>query len=273
MTDAPSPQQLADGWNPVAAGYDEEFARFTGGYSDDLLDLVGLELGEHVLDVAAGTGAFTIRAARLGAAVTATDFAPGMVGYLQQKVETEGLDRVSTAVMDGQALDLPDDSFDLTVSMFGVIFFPDIDRGLAEMARVTRSRGRVCVSTWDLAGFRLMELVQQAFLRVVPGFSAPTTTPAWARIGDPAGLEAALRRVGLDPVHVHSVTRRWTWDDPAAFFRRMPSWSPPAQPLFAAMDDATIDAAAAAFVDVLAELDGPPNSADASALLGIGTKP
>jgi len=76
----PNSQQHPEAWSPVVAGYAEEFARLTGGYWDELLDLVGLGLNEPVLDVAAGAGAFTVRAARLGAPVTATDFAPGTVG-------------------------------------------------------------------------------------------------------------------------------------------------------------------------------------------------
>lgn len=268
-----SPQQLPETWSAVATGYDEEFARLTGGYSDELLDLVGLELDEQVLDVAAGSGAFTVRAGRLGAAVTATDFAPGMVEFLRQRIVRENLDRVTAEVMDGQALEFADGTFDLTVSMFGVIFFPDIDKGLAEMARVTRSHGRVCVSTWDLSGFRLTELVQRAFARARPEFAFSQDPPPWARIGDPQGLHDALTRAGLDPVHVHPVTRTWTWDDPAGFFRRMPAWSPPVQALFAAMDPATIEVAARAFTDLVDELDGPRHGIDVSALIGIGTKP
>ncbi len=269
----PTPQQMPDTWSAVATGYDAEFARLTGGYSDELLDLVGLELDEQVLDVAAGSGAFTVRAAHLGAAVTATDFAPGMVEFLRQRIVRENLSRVTAEVMDGQALEFADATFDLTVSMFGVIFFPDIDKGLAEMARVTRSRGRVCVSTWDLAGFRLTELVHQAFVRARPEFDSAQEPPAWARIGDPEGLRGALADAGLDPVHVHVVTRSWTWDDPAEFFRRMPGWSPPVQALFAAMDAATIDAAAQAFADLVAEHAGRRHGVEVSALIGIGTKP
>lgn len=268
-----SPQQMPETWSVVAAGYDEEFARLTGGYSDELLDLVGLGLDEQVLDVAAGSGAFTVRAARLGAAVTATDFAPGMVAFLQQRIVREQLKRATAEVMDGQALEFADATFDLSVSMFGVIFFPDIDKGLAELARVTRPRGRVCVTTWDLSGFRLTELVQRAFARARPEFAFSQDPPPWARIGDPQGLRDALTRAGLDPVHVHPVTRTWTWDDPAGFFRRMPAWSPPVQALFAAMDPATIEVAARAFADLVDELDGPPGGIDVTALIGIGTKP
>ena len=67
----------------------------------------------------------------------ATDFSPGMVAC----VAAAGLPNVETRVMDGQALDLPDASFDAAFSIFGVIMFPDWRKGLAEMRRVTRPGG------------------------------------------------------------------------------------------------------------------------------------
>jgi ubiquinone/menaquinone biosynthesis C-methylase UbiE len=126
-----SPQQRPESWTGGAAAYDAEFARFTGLYAEDALRLAGVGPGTRVLDVAAGSGALSLRAARLGAEVLATDFAPGMVEVVRARFAEEGHDSCSAAVMDGQALELADDSFDAALSMFGVIFFPDIARGCA----------------------------------------------------------------------------------------------------------------------------------------------
>lgn len=265
--------QLPESWSTVAAGYDASFAGFTGPYGDEALRLLGSVDGRRVLDVAAGSGAFSLRAARLGAEVTATDFAPGMVEFLRERFASEGLDRCTTDVMDGQALDLADDTFDFSASMFGVFFFPDMDRGLRELVRVTRPGGQVCVSVWRLEGFRLSQLVGEALARAIPGFDGERPDPPWARIGDEAGLRDALGGVGLDPVDVHTVTHEWAWDDPAEFFRRMPDWSPPIQPLFEALDIDAVDAAAQAFVELIDEADGPAGGIAVDALVGIGTKP
>ena len=272
MTDR-THDQLPDTWSSVAAEYDRSFAGYTGADSDDLLDNVGIDTDEQVLDVAAGSGAFSLRAARLGAAVTATDFAPGMVELLRSRFEAHGYDRCDAEVMDGQALDLRDETFDLTVSMFGVIFFPDIDTGLRELARVTRTGGQVCVATWDLAGFRLVDLVRDALRRALPDLDLAAPEPAWARIGDADGLRTALAGVGLDPVEVHRITHPWTWDDPEAFFRHLPSWSPPVQPLFEILEPAQVDAGAIAFADLVSARGGTDDGIDVTALIGFGTKP
>ena len=94
-----------------------------------------------MLDVAAGTGALTLAAARTGAHVLATDFSPGMVA----RIAAANLPNVEASVMDGQALDLADGCFDAVFSIFGVIMFPDWRKGLSEMGRVTRPGGPIAV--------------------------------------------------------------------------------------------------------------------------------
>lgn len=266
MTDLPLEQQSAT-WSAVAAGYDAAFAGYTGRYSDDMVELVGIDADDQVLDVAAGSGAFTLRAARLGACVTATDFAPGMVELLRSRLGAAGHDRCDARVMDGQALEYPDGTFDHVVSMFGVIFFPDIDAGLRGMARVTRPGGRVGVATWDVARFRLTDLVREAINRTLPDLGLPERAPLWYRVGEAEGLAAAMTDAGLDPVEVTPVTHHWTWADPEGFFTDLPAWSPPTQPLFAVLDESQVGACAAEFGRLVGD------GIDATALLAVGTRP
>lgn len=266
--------QLPEAWSTSADGYEAAFAPFTGRYVDEALDLLGVGPGTSVLDVAAGTGAVTLRAAARGAQVLATDFADGMVDHLAARVAAAGLeDHVRTAVMDGQALDLDDRAFDVTLSMFGLIFFPDIDAGLAELARVARHGGKVGVGTWNLEGFRLVSLVQEALARAFPGFEPPPTEPTWARVGSAEGLTARLEAAGLTDVTVHLLPRRWRFEDPEDFFRRLPDWSPPVQPLFELLPPEGIEAGARSFAEVVAEEADADGELVIEALLGTGTVP
>ena len=120
MTDR-SPDQHPENWSAGAEGYEQAFAPFTGGFADEALRLVGVTPGQDVLDVATGTGALALRAARAGGRVHAVDFAPGMVALVTARLEAEGHEAARTDVMDGQALALDDDSFDRAFSMFGLI--------------------------------------------------------------------------------------------------------------------------------------------------------
>ncbi len=96
--------------------------------------------GSNALDVATGTGDLAIELARRGAEVTGSDFAPAMLEIARRKAP--GL-----RFEEGDALKLayPNGSFDAVTVGFGARNFADLDRGLGEMARVTRPGGRVVV--------------------------------------------------------------------------------------------------------------------------------
>ena len=66
----------------------------------------------------------SLPAARLGARVLATDWSPAMIERLAARVREEGLCDVETRVMDAHALDIADDTFDVTGSQFGVMLVP-----------------------------------------------------------------------------------------------------------------------------------------------------
>jgi SAM-dependent methyltransferase len=100
----------------------------------------------RVLELAAGTGIATaaLVAALPGAEITATDLNPAMVSLGEQRVP-----RAGWRTADAQALDLPDDAFDLVVCQFGAMFFPDKPRAFAEAARVLRPGGILLLDVWD----------------------------------------------------------------------------------------------------------------------------
>lgn len=102
----------------------------------------------RVLDVASGTGDLAIEIARRypGVAVHGIDASRGMTEIGRRKVDRAGFgDRITLDA--GDALELPfsDDSFDAATIAFGIRNIPDRNRALREMARVTRSEGRVVV--------------------------------------------------------------------------------------------------------------------------------
>jgi ubiquinone/menaquinone biosynthesis C-methylase UbiE len=273
-TMTPNEDQLPQGWSDGADGYDDNFAGFTGLYADEVLDLLGVGPGTALLDVAAGSGATSVRAAQRGAGVLSTDFAAGMVEIADRRLREGGFGDSAARQMDGQSLDLPDDSFDVGVSMFGLMFFPDTGSGIAELARVVRPGGRIGLATWDLEGFGMHRLIGGALEVAVPGFGDhPRPEPTWAHLGTVDGVSQLLASAGLTAVAVAPMVRRWHFEDPERFFAEMPSWSCPVRPLFEMLPQDRIDAAAAAFADLVAAeggmLDG--EGIPMSALVGTAT--
>ncbi len=258
--------QLPEGWSTGAAVYHDQFEPFTVAYSQSALAMLQLAPGNRVLDVAAGSGAFTILAAQAGAAVTAIDFAPGMVELLERRLAAESL-AGTTFEMDGQQLTFESDSFDAACSMFGLMFFPDAARGVTELCRVTRTGGPILVGTWDVDGFGMGRLVRSAIQSVVPELPEPSP-PGWAPLGTQQGLADLLEHAGLADVEVHPVAHAWQFDDAREFFRRLPDWSPPMKPLLSSLPAELFTAAADCFADSVAALGA--DGLAALAWLGMG---
>lgn len=107
------------------------------------LDLLHLQSGERVLIVGAGTG-LDLDLIAHGPVVTATDLTPAMLERLRRRAARLGL-AVDARVMDGQALEFADESFDAVMLHFIVAVIPDPVRCMREAVRVLRPGGRVVI--------------------------------------------------------------------------------------------------------------------------------
>ena len=164
-------------WDAIAAGYDRTNTPSQMWLGNEGLRRAGLRPGMRFLDVAAGSGALSIPAARLGARVLATDLSPAMLELLERRARDEGLS-IETQVMDGHALELEDDSFDMAGSQFGVMLFPDMPKGIAEMARVVRPGGRVLMTAYgDPHAIEFLGVFVAAVQAAVPSFEGPPMDP------------------------------------------------------------------------------------------------
>lgn len=101
-----------------------------------------------VLETAAGTGAVTeaLHGAVPAANIIATDLNPAMLEVAAQRLKT---DKVRFQAADAQDLPFDDESFDLIVCQFGVMFYPDKILANREAFRVLRPGGRYLLVIWD----------------------------------------------------------------------------------------------------------------------------
>lgn len=215
-----------DRWDKVALHYEKTAHPFTARFAEAALARVPMDAGTHVLDVAAGTGALTLAAARTGARVLAIDFSSAMVA----RIEAAGLSNVDAKVMDGQALALPDASFDAVFSIFGVIMFPDWRRGLAEMARVTRPDGRGVVATWQEQGAATFLLLGQIRRTLFPERESSAMPEGVKALGDPEGFARELVTAGYRDCRIERVVFDYDLDiamleDPDTVFGMSPDWT------------------------------------------------
>lgn len=136
-----------------------------------LVDASGVRAGDHLLDVACGTGNTALRAAAVGAAVVACDLTPDSLAVGRQEADRLGLD-VEWVPADAEALPFPEDSFDVVTSSVGAMWAPDHQAVADELIRVCRPGGTIAMINFA-AGGRIED-----FLAVFDGFTpAP---PPWA---------------------------------------------------------------------------------------------
>jgi len=138
-----------------AEHYDRFMGRYTPPLATALADAAGVDAGMRVLDVGCGPGGLSSElAGRVGAErVAAIDPAAQFAAACAER--NPGAD-----VREGVAEELPwgDGEFDAALSSLVIGFMRDPDRGIREMARVTRPGGTVAVCMWDVAGGRMTML-------------------------------------------------------------------------------------------------------------------
>src|SRR3954452_19384035 len=104
--------------------------------------------GEKVLDVACGSGNAAIAAARRAwGNTTGVDFVPAL---LERGRERAAAERLEIEFVEGDAQELPfkDASFDVVMSIYGVMFAPDQEKAAAELLRVVKPGGRIGLASW-----------------------------------------------------------------------------------------------------------------------------
>jgi SAM-dependent methyltransferase len=117
-------------------------------WADRLISFANVRPGQHVLDVAAGTGVVSRQAAAAvgeGGRVIASDISEWMLAQVARDDASTGIESLVCSAMD---LDLVDSVVDVVLCQQGVQFFPDRGAAMGEMRRVLRPGGTAAVAVW-----------------------------------------------------------------------------------------------------------------------------
>ncbi|HEX8649074.1 MAG TPA: methyltransferase domain-containing protein [Thermoleophilaceae bacterium] len=135
----------------ASGDYPEMVQTFLLPLGPRLVDACGIEEGQRVLDVAAGTGNAAIRAAERGASVVASDLTPELLDAGRAVAEADGLS-LEWAEADAEALPFDDASFDVVMSSIGAMFAPQHQDVADELVRVCRPGGTIGLLSWTPEG-------------------------------------------------------------------------------------------------------------------------
>ena len=130
----------------VARRYDIMNDAMSGGmhrvWKDRFVARVKPRPGEHILDMAGGTGDIAFRMKAKGADITVSDINPAMLDVGKQRAEKKGLKDLSWSVQNAETLSFDDASFDAYTIAFGIRNVTHIDKALKEAHRVLKRGGR-----------------------------------------------------------------------------------------------------------------------------------
>jgi ubiquinone/menaquinone biosynthesis C-methylase UbiE len=185
--------------------------------SVDLLRTADLQPGEHVLDVACGTGLIARLAAEQVAptgSVTGVDIAPEMISVARTIATADGRP-IEWYVGDATSLSLPDDSYDVVLCQMGLMFMDDRASAVAEMHRVLGPGGRLVVNTPGRIQ-PTFELMEKAIVDHISPELAGFVRAVFS-MHDPNTVAHLLRTAGLRDVSSTVSTATFQLPPPAEF--------------------------------------------------------
>jgi len=160
-----------------------------------LCEAVELRPGQRVLDVAAGNGNATLAAARRWADVTSTDYVAALLEGGRAKAAAERLP-VTFQEADAEQLPFADRSFDVVLSVFGVMFTPQQEQAAQELLRVCRPSGTIGLANWTPESFigNVFRTIGK-YVPPPPGVKSPALWGTEGRLRELLGADISELRI------------------------------------------------------------------------------
>ena len=204
--------------NPVEAW--RESAQYWARHSDTirqmfmpltqaLIEHAGIHEGQSVLDVAGGAGEPSLTIADVvgpTGTVTCTDAVEQMVEAARNGAQRRDITNVQFQQCKADALPFPSDSFDVTVSRLGAMFFPDPVAAVREMLRVTKRNGNLALAVWHKSELNpFCHVITGVIDRHINPGAVDSDAPNAFRFAEPGKLVNVVTEAGASDVKEHVV--------------------------------------------------------------------
>lgn len=200
--------QAWDSAAPAWQHWSEVWDVATQHISERLIELAGIEAGQHVLDIATGLGEPAVSAARrVGSAghVVATDFSPAMLELAGERAAAMGIKNIEFRQVDAEQLDFQGERFDAVLSRWGVPEFPEVSVALRKIHQHLLPGGRLAIAVWAPPPEVPFLAVPSGIVRQLFDVPAPAPgTPSPFSLGDRTKLEDELTQAGFVDVRLEN---------------------------------------------------------------------
>lgn len=238
------------GWDRAVVAYEQGWRAQLEPAQSLMLEMVDLQPGERVLDVACGTGLISFRAAEAvgeTGAVVGTDISGQMVETARRVAAEHDVDNSSFERADAEELPFADHSFDAAVCGLGLMYVPDPVKALSEMRRVLRPGGRAAAAVWGARqNCGWAEIFPITDARV-----ASEVCPMFFQLGTRDVLERAFEAAGFDRVRLERIRTTLHYASAAEALAAVFEGGPVAL-AYSRFDDATRRAVHAEYLDSIA---------------------
>jgi demethylmenaquinone methyltransferase/2-methoxy-6-polyprenyl-1,4-benzoquinol methylase len=200
-------RQVEEMFDAIAPAYDFMNTAMTFGlhkyWRDKALRSLNISSKSHILDVATGTGdvAFRIYDMFRPSEITGIDLSSGMLDVARRKLaNADAQKNLSMKFMEGDCLNLPfsDNSFDTITVAYGVRNFERLAEGYAEMCRVLKPGGEICVIELSTPVNRLTGALYKIYSRcVIPTIGRLVSGDSRAYTYLPESIAAAPQRTDM----------------------------------------------------------------------------
>ena len=207
-----SPENIVDAWRESAqywARHSDTIRAMFMPLTQALVEHAGIHEGQSVLDVAGGPGEPSLTIAEIvgpAGSVTCTDAVPDMVQTARSEAQRRGIKNVQFRACTADALPFPSNSFDVTVSRLGAMFFPDPVASIREMLRVTKPGGSLALAVWHKSELNpFCYVVTGVIDRHINAGAVDPDAPNAFRFAEPGKLAGILTEAGAKDVKEHEV--------------------------------------------------------------------
>ena len=201
-------RRLAAVFDRVAAGYDRAALRLYPFAADRMVYDLRIAPGRKVLDVATGTGAAALAAARLvgpEGRVIGIDLSEGMLDQAYANCHRQGLSNVDLHTMDAGRLEFRVGYFDTAMCAAGIYLLPDMLACLKEVERVLKPGGHFVFSGYTRQSFQPMaDLLVDSLAESNFKHAGPATPLYWRRLASSDDYTGLLTAAGFADVRVHT---------------------------------------------------------------------
>ena len=230
---------VAPDWAELSDRIDRQLKRA----ADWIMDAAALKPGERVLELAGGPGTLSILAARAvgpSGRVLYSDFAEPMVDAARERLAAEGLPSVECRVIDAEAIDAPDASFDAVLCRMGYMLMADPEAAMRQTARVLGPRGRVALAVWSDPGSNPWAAAPMRAIASHLSLPAPSPdAPGLWSLSDERRLQSELERAAFDSIRIEVLEDTVEFDSADHWIELTRRLAGPLRELWTNLDEAT----------------------------------